>query len=85
MDAWEFLTKHPHEQCERCYPLRGDIGLVNNAAGTVRARWQYKLTDGGRIWFYVVPATSGAGGTVHLVRVTLGHPNETDSRKNFNS
>ncbi|MFD9550089.1 hypothetical protein ACFWBG_22030 [Nocardia salmonicida] len=81
VDAWDFLTRSPQERCDRCYPLRGDLNKVT-IGGETFERWQYKITDGGRIWYAVARDSSG-GGTVHLVLVTLGHPNETDSGKNY--
>jgi hypothetical protein len=78
VDAWDFLTRTPHEHTESCYPLRGDLGTVT-IEGVDRVRWQYKPTRASRIWYAVEPPEDlkrGAG-VVLLERVTTGHPNET--------
>ncbi len=43
-------------------------------------RFQYKVTDGGRIWFSVEPSPKGSktAGRVLLERCEPGHPKETD-------
>lgn len=77
-DAWEFLVASPTDRSDRCYPLKGDLGLVT-IDGHEHVRWQYKPTSGGRIWYVVVPTPKGSRepGVVWLERVTTGHPNET--------
>ncbi|BBX82179.1 hypothetical protein [Mycolicibacterium aubagnense] len=80
VDAWDFLTRTPLEQGDRCYPLSGDLRRLNRG-GVSFDRWQYKITDGGRIWYHV--QVERVGGVVYLERVETGHPNETDSKKNF--
>lgn len=78
VDAWEFLTATPLEaDADRCYPLKANLATVT-VDGQPFARWQYKPTSGGRIWYAVQPPTRGGEpGVVWLERVATGHPNET--------
>lgn len=69
-DAWEFLTKTPLEHTSRNHPLKGSLQHVSRD-GVQHERWQYELTGGARIWFYV------EDGIVWLERVATKHPNET--------
>lgn len=69
-DAWDFLTRHPDHRTSTNYPLKGDLAEVSHA-GEMHSRWQHKLADGARIWFYI------DGRTVHLIDVHTRHPNET--------
>lgn len=76
--AWEALTNSPWARSGRQYPLKGDYAHVTWAAHTYE-RWQYKVTDGGRIWYFVVPDPEGkSAGIVRLERCTTGHPKETE-------
>ncbi|MDQ0094970.1 hypothetical protein [Paeniglutamicibacter psychrophenolicus] len=80
-DAWEHLVKHPEECSDRCYPLKGKQLGVANYGGHSYTQWQYKITDGGRIWYIVVPGSKkekGAG-TVIITRCSASHPKETES------
>ena len=79
VEAWQHLTAHPLERSARCYPLRADFADV--AVGSERlAQWQFKVTDGGRIWFCVSATTTGAkvAGIVYLTRCDPGHPKQTE-------
>ena len=52
-------TGSPRHQCSR---TRGSIGsdfAIGSYEGKTLERWQYKITNGGRIWYFVVP-TPGA-------------------------
>lgn len=78
-DAWEHLTTHPQERSQRCYPLRADYATAT-VHGNVCDQWQYKVTDGGRIWYCTVP-TEGKGkvaGVVYLMLCAPGHPKGTE-------
>ena len=85
-DAFDYLTAHPTRDADRCYQLRGDLGtvLVN---GVALPQWQYKVTNGARIWYAVEEYGSGAkaksADRVAITSAVAGHPNETDSSKNF--
>lgn len=78
VEAWDFLTKNPKQEGDRCYRLQGDLGivLVDRAS---HERWQYKPTGGSRIWYVVIDSEKGSKtpGKVLLERVTTAHPNET--------
>jgi len=82
VDCWEFLTTTPMSRSARCYPLQGELGAVQ-IDGITRERWQYKPTNGGRVWYVVAPAPKGSknAGEVLIERVLTGHPNQTV--KNF--
>jgi len=84
-DAWDYLTEHPTKfDANRCYQLRGDsaTALID---GIPLPHWQYKITNGGRLWYAVdepSPKTKTPGRVI-ITRAATGHPNETDSAKNF--
>ena len=69
-DAWDFLTTDPLRTTSRNHPLRGSLQLVTRG-GETHERWQYELTGGARIWYYV------DSGTVYLEQVHTHHPNQT--------
>lgn len=79
VDAWEFLTRNPQQRCDRCYPLKDDLATTT-LSGVTFERWQYKVTDGGRIWFVVAKSDTHAG-VVIIEAVHTGHPTATDSGK----
>jgi hypothetical protein len=70
--AWEFLTKTPHARTELCYPMSDNLKFVTLATGKY-VRWQLKLslTDGSRIWYYVV------SDAVLIEQIFTSHPNQT--------
>ena len=69
-DAWDRLTKTPLQSDTKCHQLKGELATFDRA-GIKHARWQYELTGGARIWFYV------DGRTVNIVEVFTHHPNQT--------
>lgn len=80
VDAWTYLTETPLTRCDRCYPLQADYATLT-VAGTVYARWQYKITNGGRIWYWVADDPSGKrAGVVYLELCSAGHPKGTEPR-----
>ena len=84
-DAWDYLTAHPDQfDSSRCYRLRGDAStaVVN---GSDLPQWQYKVTNGARLWYAIddPPSKSKMPGRVIITNASPGHPNETDSSKNF--
>ena len=80
--AWHHLTETPTDQSDICYPLKDKFEFLT-FEGIKYQRWQYKPTDGGRIWYAVIPATRNPEkvGIIAVERVHTGHPNETV--KNF--
>jgi hypothetical protein len=64
------VVRADREISDRCYPLRGP-GIER------RGIWQYKVTDGGRVWFARVPDES----VVIILEVHAGHPKETETRR----
>ncbi|GAA0992356.1 hypothetical protein [Subtercola frigoramans] len=84
-DAFDYLTVHPAQyDPDRCYQLRGDLSTVV-VDGVSLPQWQYKVTDGARLWYAVDEPNmkSKKPGRVIITRASAGHPNETDSKKNF--
>lgn len=64
--------------------LRGNLSTAV-IEGVALPQWQYKITDGARVWYAVQeprPKTKTPG-RVYITRASTGHPNETDSSKNF--
>lgn len=70
VDAWDFLTRTPHQRLPRNHPLKGDLATVTRN-GTAHEQWQHELAGGARLWFYV------DGRSVVLVQVHTRHPNQT--------
>ena len=81
VDAWDQLSTDPLHESERQYRLREDFAS-GTYQGTVYERWQYKLSNGGRIWYFVDATAAGkSAGRVLLERVEPGHPKQTDRRQ----
>jgi hypothetical protein len=80
VDAWQRLTTAPAvEDGERVYRLKGDLG-TGLYGGNAFNRYQYKFPGGGRIWYFVEPATdkkAKTAGTVLIEEVHTAHPNAT--------
>lgn len=72
-------SSNPTAQSQRLYQLKGDYAY-GSYGGRTYPRYQYKVTDGGRIWYFVEPAQKGAkhAGRVLLERCDPGHPKETE-------
>jgi hypothetical protein len=79
VDAWDTLTREPDAQTPRLYPLKGEL-RYGTYQGRTYERYQYKITDGGRLWFFVEHAPKGSknAGRVLLERCLPGHPKETE-------
>lgn len=80
VDAWECLTKTPDHESERLYVLQADYA-TGVYCGVTYARYQYKLTNGARIWFFIERARKDdkkSAGRVLIERVTMSHPKQTD-------
>lgn len=79
VDAWDRLTTEPfREDGRRVYRLKGELahGLYD---GNTFERYQYKITDSGRIWYFVQPTTGNKrAGVVLLERCETGHPKVTE-------
>jgi hypothetical protein len=52
VDAWDRLTTAPTVEDERLYRLRADLATGTHDDATLE-RFQYKITNGGRIWCFV--------------------------------
>jgi len=69
--AHDFLSEDPLRTTERNYRLKGDLATH---ASTGLPRWQYKVTDGGRIHYLVDEKKR----TISFEAVTQGHPKKTE-------
>ena len=77
-DAWDCLSRTPLNESERQYKLRAGLGSVAYK-GVTYDRWQYKVTNGARIWYLVdQQASDKHRGSVLLERVSPTHPKETE-------
>jgi hypothetical protein len=70
VDAWDRLTTEPRTSNPRCHQLRGELATIVRD-GVEHDRWQYELTGGARIWYYVEERT------VVVIDVFTAHPNQT--------
>lgn len=72
-DTWDFLSRSPHTETPKNYPLKGTLGTVTRG-GVQHARWQHKPSEQWtpRIWFYVEEKR------VVLEQVHTSHPKETE-------
>jgi len=78
VDAWDRLTIAPTVEGERLYRLRAELA-TGTYHGTTFERYQYKITNGGRIWYFVQHTpTAKISGRVLLERCEPGHPKQTD-------
>jgi hypothetical protein len=73
-EAFEALTTDPRRRTIRLEQLRGKELSTRIVRGVEMQQWQYEVTGGGRIWYCVDDANK----TVILMRVSPGHPKETD-------
>ncbi|MFC8046440.1 hypothetical protein [Nocardia sp. NPDC057353] len=78
-DAWDQLTREPETISGRLYVLRGEL-RYGTYQGRTYERFQYKFSDGGRLWYFVEHAGKGSrtAGRVLLERCMPGHPKETE-------
>ena len=82
VDAWDTLTVAPqHEDGQRVYRLKGDLA-TGTYEGMTFARFQYKFSNGGRIWYFVdtygkKAKAAKTAGRVLIERCATAHPNET--------
>jgi hypothetical protein len=78
VDAWDRLTTASTVEDERLYRLRAELA-TGTYGGVTFERYQYKITNGGRIWYFVdhTPAVK-ISGRVLLERCEPGHPKQTD-------
>ncbi|WP_433196505.1 hypothetical protein ACQP1G_44450 [Nocardia sp. CA-107356] len=79
VEAWDMLTRERDLQSARLYPLKGQL-RYGTYQGRTFERYQYKFTDGGRLWYFIEPAEKGSitAGRVSLERCLTGHPKETE-------
>lgn len=68
-----FLTRQAEKGWQDCLATR-------EYQEATYPRYQYKITDGGRLWYIVRPAVKGTKvvGHVLLERCEPGHPKETE-------
>jgi hypothetical protein len=78
VDEWDRLTTAPTVEDERLCRLRAELA-TGTYDGATFERYQYKITNGGRIWYFVhhTPAAK-ISGRVLLERCEPGHPKRTD-------
>lgn len=69
-DAWDYLTRQPRQRMPTVHPLRGELGTIARG-GATHERWQYELSGGARISYFVVDHI------VYLEQVHTRHPNQT--------
>ena len=75
-DAWVALTERPTsppENTSRQHRLKGDLARLN-VDGVEHDQWQYEVTAGGRIWYFVAEERK----TVWVTWAGTGHPKLTD-------
>lgn len=78
IDAWDRLTTEPTREDDRLYRLKADYA-TGTYAGVVFDRYQYKSTNGGRLWYFVEHTSKGkVAGRVLLERCEPGHPKASD-------
>lgn len=74
-EAWTVLTERPTapENRSRQYRLKGELS-TRQVRGRALEQWQYKVTDGGRVWYCPDPDNH----IVWVVAATTGHPKATE-------
>lgn len=78
VDAWDRLTTDPlSEDGHRVYRLKGGL-RAGSHDGNDYDRYQYKLPNGARIWYFVEHWRKAKhAGRVLIEDVHTAHPNET--------
>ncbi len=84
-EAYDQLAQDPKAHSKRQTRLAGGYA-TGTYDGPTYDRWQYEVTAGGRVWYFVDDTPSGAGkrrrpGRVIVEKVFPGHPKGTE-RKN---
>jgi hypothetical protein len=74
-DLWDLLEKSPaRERSPRHYPLGKDKNLATvEVNGNTYVQWQFKVTDGGRVWYCVDEVEK----VVYITHAAVAHPKET--------
>ncbi len=88
--AWDQLSTDPTAFSSRQTRMKGSLG-TGTYEGQQYERWQYEVTSGGRIWYFVDDPTQGGRmktqrkgrgprprRRVLIEKVHLGHPKETE-------
>ena len=75
-EAWDALTSSPLTTTSTQYQLRPPLSTVT-VSGKVLEQWQYKIANGGRIWYAPDPDEA----TSWLIEVSFSHPKKTQTRK----
>ena len=83
-DAYDHLAEAPMSYSNRQTRLAGAYA-TGTYDGHEYDRWQYEVTSGGRVWYFVDQTSSGSGkrrrpGRVIVEKVFPGHPKGTESR-----
>ena len=79
VDAFDRLTTGPEAETRRQHRLQSDFA-TGTYGGVTYERWQYKISDGGRLWYFVDHTTSGGSASSVLIeRAEPGHPKATES------
>jgi hypothetical protein len=71
--AWDRTTTDPWQRDQRRHPLRGSVGS-REINGVEMEQWQYEVTGGGRVWYYI----DDGHRTIWLTNCSVGHPKATD-------
>lgn len=72
-NLWELLEKAPAREPSKVhYRLRGELQTVK-VNGKTYDQWQYKVTDGGRVWYCVDEDEK----VVYITHAATSHPKET--------
>ena len=71
--AWEQITSDPLHMDTRQHRLRGSLGdrAVN---GVEMEQWQYEVTAGGRVWYFIDDDRR----TVWMTDASVDHPKATE-------
>ncbi|MBI4729265.1 MAG: hypothetical protein HY775_07140 [Acidobacteria bacterium] len=88
--AWDRLSTNPEAHSERQTRLKGSLA-TGTYEGRTYVRWQYEVTSGGRIWYFVDDPTEGGRKRVErrgrgprprrrvlVEAVHVGHPKATE-------
>jgi len=88
--AWDQLSSNPTTHSDRQTRLKGSLAS-GSYQGRTYERWQYEVTGGGRMWYFVEdpteggrarPARTGRGPRprkrILIEAVHLGHPKATE-------
>jgi hypothetical protein len=75
--TWVAITSDPRRTDGRQHQLKGSLAMVV-VGGRSLDQWQYEVTGARRVWY----AIDDSARTLWVTEARIGHPKETETRRN---